>query len=324
MTGIFKDALALKNKMFRFGLASVPLVMFVMYLVIFGVYSHYLKIPELFGMVEFSNVGATLATVEEAMYRNFWGVALIIASAANTVLIAFALFLLFTIKLKEKVSTYLMFFISLFGVVLWLLINFGDLGGGIAEQIYTVIDKVIEEFDSKPLIYFEDIIDVTVANGYLGVYIAAVLLSKLCLAALSASAEKAHYYLKMYHFLFLITAVFLSLSILQMFLQYQWFNVFMVLPQDSKNSLHIVTFGFPMVMSVFYVAMFITLFFPAEVILKNIAQAQMDTKKVNEATAVRKNVGLNVGYTRLKSFLLFFSPLLTALVAEIVKVNVQS
>jgi len=316
MSNTLNQLLAQNNAGFRFGLASVPIIMFMLFLCVFAAFSQFLHISEPLGQVGFSNVGKSLNIVKESMYRNFWGVSLIVLSVANFVLIALTLSLLRIVKSPFKISSFISLGLASAGLVLWLLIFCKDLSGGIVEKVYEAISVVFTELDREKIVHFETIIDAIVANGYLGVYLAAVLLAKLCLVVQTANNQIIHDCLKFYNFLFLTTAMFLSLSILQMFLQYQWFNVFLLADAKINESLNVLTFGTPLMMSLFYVAMFITIFFPAEVVLKNIALA----KGAFEDENLPKNAEIKVvGYARLKSFLVFFSPFLTALLAESVK-----
>lgn len=292
-----------------------PIIIFLLYILIYSASYFGLTFSKA-AIPNFVRVG-DVNFVQESIFRSGWGMALIIANVLNLILLAFCFITLLSIEsvfTRKKESLFLFIAVS---ILIWLLISCNNLGGGVAELIY----NHIAESQIGSVIHFRSVINVTTANGFLAIFFLSLLLSSLCSKIKESNLKEIKVYLKVYKFLLFLTAVYLSASLLQIFLQYQWFSVFL---PDTPN-LKLISFGYPFIISVFYVGIFCALFLPAAEIMKNLTLLKTDNanqKSFDESMneLFPKYAGLESVFNNFKSFLLFVSPILTVVIAETAKI----
>lgn len=284
----------------------IPFLLFCLYILTYMGFESELNISKTY--IKSSEIahGKTFDAVEESIYRAAWGISLIISNVINSCLIIYCLYYLIRFKSSLEYNNSIFMPLTLLGFGLWGFIYFTDLGGGISGVIHSLISSQNLE------VGFKKVIDFTGANGYFSMYLVSLLLSYLCFASHNNDPQKINVYFRTYKTIFYLTSIFLSASIFQLFLQFQWFSVFL---SDSPN-IRLITFGFPLIMSVFYVGMFSTLFLSASEILRRII---LNSPGTSEQKTL-KTTGRNHLMDKLKSFILFMSPILTVVFAEAAKV----
>ena len=297
---------------------ATPFFLFLMYIAIYmffewalGISSTFVKQTDLFNNQPFEQL-------KETIFRSAWGISLIISSMVNVYLLCFCVVNIINFTSKARMQRLLLAGIFISSVVLFWYITVQDLGGGITGVIYKHIASMSAVASA---VDYKLAINVTGGMGYVAVYLVSILLSYICFNIKHSPYHKVSDYLRMFKMLFFVTVTFLSTTIAQLFFQYQWLTVFISKEQVGRVD---IAFVYPLIMSVFYVGIVVALFIPAAEILKrtllnrtSARDEEITEDKVNALFI--KMTGAGGIKESIKSFLLFASPILTVVVAELTK-----
>lgn len=292
-----------------------PVTLFFLYIVLYislewglGISITYVDDAELF-------FGGGYSTLDETLNRSAWGISLILSSVINVFLLAYCLYFILTFKNEYVFRKAVLAAILALGALIWYFISFADLGGGIAEILYKHIETTIS------VVQFRMIINLTAGTGYLSVYFVAVLLSFICFKVRNSSYSDAIQYLRIYKTVFYLMVTYLSATILQLFLQYQWLTTFI---NNNDNAISSLTKVYPFIMSVFYAGIVVTLFVPTTELLKNLVTASshqnreaIPEEKIHELFPSQSGVDGLLG--NIKSVTLFLAPIITVIFADLIK-----
>lgn len=307
----------------EFPILLSPVLLFFLYLALYALFENKLGISHTFATADTLFEEKHFEPVKETIYRSAWGISLIISSVVNFYLLFFCIFNIFMFK-STGLSRNIVFYSVLFSsFALFIYIYFyADLGGGIAQKLYEHINS-IDKFSE--LVSFEKAIDLTAGLGFVGVYLVSILLTYICFRVRNLQYLGILELLKTFKALFYITVTFLSTTIAQLFFQYQWFSVFI---SPNKNVVVDIVFVYPLIMSVFYVGIVVALFIPTSEVLKHlvIRKASIKDPDVSEdelGLLFPKMSGARGILENIKSLLLFTSPILTVIVADLVKMAIS-
>ena len=298
---------------------TTPFSMFVVYIGMYCFFENILGIS--ITSVESSDLffDRSFQNVKETIFRAAWGISLIISSVISAYLLCFCAINIVKLSANNTLHRLLLLVVFVSSMILFRYIYYQDLGGGIAGVIYrhiSDINVISENVD------FKRAIDVTAGAGYVSVYLVSILLSYVCFNVKHSPYHTIKAYLRMVKTLFYVTVAFLSTTIAQLFLQYQWLSLFI-----SNNEIDRVdiAFAYPLIMSVFYVGIVVFLFIPATEVLKRLLinrtsfrDEEITREKVS--ALFPKLSGAEGLIEAFKSFFLFTAPILTVIVAELVKI----
>lgn len=289
-----------------------PIILFLLYIALYLAIEWGLGISTTF--VENSDLfdGESYTRLDETLNRSAWGISLIISGITNLFLLAYCIYFIVSFKNDYAYRKVVLAIIFISGAVIWGSILFADLGGGIAEKLYQKIDGITD------VVHFRTVINISAGTGYLSVYFVAVLLSFLCFKVRNSKYLDAAKYLRIYKTVFYIMVTFLSVTIVQLFLQYQWLTIFINNDDIAVKSL---TKVYPLIMSVFYVGIVVTLFVPTTELLKRlvVVSSEKDRSAISEAKIHElfpKLSGASGLLENLKSLALFLAPILTVILAD--------